>query len=94
MLINCNNKRKHDNVNVINLIKLMIKCRLFPLNMDSLRSHVIILIIIIGYFPYPDHNSEQARLARLPYQPSELGQKLPLQQVAKITVMFCFLVSE
>lgn len=38
-----------------------------------------------------DHNSEQARLARLPYQPSELGQKLPLKQVAKITLMFCFL---
>ena len=46
------------------------------------------------YFPFPDHNSEQARLARLPYQPRELDQKLPLPQVAKITVMFCFLVSE
>ncbi|XP_020613003.1 solute carrier family 35 member F5-like [Orbicella faveolata] len=41
-----------------------------------------------------NHNSEQARLARCPYQPSELGQKLSLMQVAKIAVMFCFLVSE
>ena len=41
MLINCNNKRKHDDVNYykesfkFNTIKLMIKCRLFPLNMDG-----------------------------------------------------------
>ncbi|KAL9958518.1 hypothetical protein ACROYT_G035545 [Oculina patagonica] len=38
-----------------------------------------------------DHNSEQARIARLPYQANEQGQKLPLQQVAKVAVMFCFL---
>ena len=50
--------------------------------------------IISIYFPFPDHNSEQARLARRPYQASELDQKLPLTQVAKIAVMFCFLVSE
>lgn len=48
----------------------------------------------IKYFPFPDHNSELARLARRPYQPNELGQKLPLREVAKISVMFCFLVSE
>lgn len=47
-----------------------------------------------SYFPFPDHNSEQARIARLPYQANEAGQKLPLKQVAKITLMFCFLVSE
>ncbi|KAJ7326523.1 hypothetical protein OS493_027468 [Desmophyllum pertusum] len=38
-----------------------------------------------------DHIAEQARIARLPYQDDELAHKLPLQQVAKVALIFCFL---
>lgn len=40
-----------------------------------------------------DHIGEQARIARLPYQDSdnELVQKLPIREVAKVALIFCFL---
>ena len=41
---------------------------------------------------FSDHNSEQARLTRLPYHLGE-DQKLPVHRVARVALLFCLLVS-
>ena len=41
---------------------------------------------------FSDHNSEQARLTRLPYHLDE-DHKLPVHRAAKVALLFCLLVS-
>ena len=62
--------------------------------MQKSHNHVVQLTIV--FFLYPvDHVGEQAWSARRPYQASQLpSHKLPLRKVAKVALIFCFLVSK
>ena len=62
--------------------------------MDSIYSSIVKNFHVLNgaHLHFSDHNSEQARLTRLPYHLGE-DQTLPVHRVAKVALLFCLLVS-
>ena len=62
--------------------------------LDNINSSIIKHFHVLNRanLHFSDHNSEQARLTRLPYHLGE-DQKLPVYRVAKVALLFCLLVS-